>query len=250
MVDLSYGIPQVLTGMLGGITPTGNVTYTFDTNLGEIKTVDAAGLIPDSSVTDPLTDGQHGYQAVYSGDPNYLPATAEFEPLTVFTPPTGCTGTIGYWANHPCSPPITVPISIGSTTLQNIEQVVNVESINKKIDYANDGTICKDGPSNGIVMLDAQFLAAKLAAAQTGPNKADTSNATLQAAWTAAEAFRTTYDCTDWTNAEVNQTAVREWTAVFNDFNNGLLGPGHCQTQQCPAAPKKNTIHLGGGNKL
>lgn len=68
----------------------GSVSYTFFTNAGCIGTGSPAGggslvngLAPQSSSEGPLAAGSYSFQAVYSGDNNYLSSTSACEPFTV-----------------------------------------------------------------------------------------------------------------------------------------------------------------------
>ncbi len=71
-------------------TPTGTVTYEFfSTSDGtgphadETVTLDANGMVPDSSITAALMAGSYSYIGVYSGDGNYMGYTGAVEPLTI-----------------------------------------------------------------------------------------------------------------------------------------------------------------------
>ncbi len=76
---------------VGGLTPTGTVTYTFFTNnlctgtgasAGTV-TLTVAGAVPDSNVQGPLAAGSYSFRAVYSGDANYAGSTSSCEPFVV-----------------------------------------------------------------------------------------------------------------------------------------------------------------------
>ncbi len=238
---------SALTGQVGTFIPSGTVDYVFNGGLPEQVTVSVTGTVPDSSATGALSAGDYTYTATYSGDDNYFGlAATNIETVTVFTPPTGCTGTIGYWAGHPCAMvlPQTLGLPLGSKS-NVVDTTTEAVSIERKIDPASDGTTCNQ-PSNGIVMMDAQLLAVKLAQAQTG---ATSTNATFLAALVNADAFRATHDCNDWSSLTTFQKQqVNAWESIFDMFNNGLLGPGHCATTKCPAvSANKITIQLGGG---
>jgi len=68
-----------------GITPTGNVTYTFFNNgacsgTGAIQTVKlSGGLAPNSTTQGPLGVGFYSFNAAYSGDSNYPQSTSSCE---------------------------------------------------------------------------------------------------------------------------------------------------------------------------
>ena len=76
---------------IGGITPTGTLTYSFFENglctapatSTDLVTL-SGGLVPDSSTTAALNAGSYSYEASYSGDPNYSgPTASSCETFTV-----------------------------------------------------------------------------------------------------------------------------------------------------------------------
>ncbi len=76
-----------------GVTPTGNVIYTYFTTSDCSGTgtsespmggsVLSGGAVPVSSVVGPLGAGTHSFQAVYSGDSNYLGSSSLCEPFAL-----------------------------------------------------------------------------------------------------------------------------------------------------------------------
>jgi hypothetical protein len=74
-----------------GITPTGNVTYTFFNNgacsgTGATQTVNlSGGLAPNSTTQGPLGVGFYSFNAAYSGDSNYPLSTSSCEFFIVHT---------------------------------------------------------------------------------------------------------------------------------------------------------------------
>ncbi len=82
-----------VSGVPGGATPTGTVTFTFFTNsgctgtgVGAGTTGLAAGGVATSDVEGPLAGGSDSFRATYNGDANYLTVTGMCEPFTVVTP--------------------------------------------------------------------------------------------------------------------------------------------------------------------
>ena len=76
----------------GSFTPSGSVTYQLYSGLdcqqgnevgGSEQVAMSGGLVPDSSETAPLQAGSYSYQAVYSGDGNFLGSTGACEPVSV-----------------------------------------------------------------------------------------------------------------------------------------------------------------------
>gem|GEM_PF-3002944 len=75
---------------VGGVAPTGSVTYRLFDNgtcagspAGSSTEPLAGGLVPNSVATGPLEPGSYSYRAVYSGDSSYAGATAACEPFKV-----------------------------------------------------------------------------------------------------------------------------------------------------------------------
>ena len=73
-------------GTVGGITPTGTLTYSFYLNgscTGTASTTDtktlSGGAIPNSTATGALAAGSYSYLGSYSGDSSYLAATGSCE---------------------------------------------------------------------------------------------------------------------------------------------------------------------------
>lgn len=139
--------------------------------------------------------------------------------VAIYTCPCGgrCTLTIGYWKTHagftgrnPNRVSQYLPISLGSTTVNTATEAVNILSFQGQA-------------SNGINKLMAQLLGAKLNIA----NGADGSAVADTIA--AADAFLTTYHPSDWsTLTKAQQKQVLQWMTTLDNYNNGLIGPGHC----------------------
>jgi hypothetical protein len=77
--------------------------------------------------------------------------------------------------------------------------------------------------SNGINKLYAQELAAKL-------NIFRGSSPTAVASTLAsADAFLASTNAGDWgALSKTQKTQVNNWASTFDSYNNGLIGPGHC----------------------
>jgi hypothetical protein len=77
--------------------------------------------------------------------------------------------------------------------------------------------------SNGITKLYAQLLGAKLSIAD-GASPDDVS-----AIIAAADAFLADHDWNDWRGlSRSDKNMVLYWQGMLDDYNNGLIGPGHC----------------------
>ena len=88
-----------VTGV-AGYTPSGTVTYDFFANgtcTGTPSTAQTVtvtgGAVPDSASTGGLATGAYSFKATYSGDADYVAATASCEPFAVTKTPSGV-GTI------------------------------------------------------------------------------------------------------------------------------------------------------------
>jgi hypothetical protein len=100
----SFRDTATLGEAISGFTPTGSVTYTLYANntcagnlvsLSETLTLTASGTLPDSSSSGPLAAGNYRYQAVYSGDRDYLPSpSSPCETLQVLKAPTATATTL------------------------------------------------------------------------------------------------------------------------------------------------------------
>ena len=96
-----------VTGTAFGV-PTGNVTFTFFTTAtdctgpsvgaGTVNLVN--GVAHPSQSEGPLGAGSYSFLAVYNGDGNYNPSTAQCEPLTVAKADTSSVTAIHNDANH------------------------------------------------------------------------------------------------------------------------------------------------------
>ena len=128
--------------------------------------------------------------------------------------------TIGYWKTHAGftgknADRVTplLPISLG--TLDVTDAGIAVDVLTMKT-YGH--------PSNGITKLYAQLLGAKL-------NIADGADGSAVASTIAdADAFLATYDWEDWDSlSKAEKKAVLRWMTTLDNYNNGYIGPGHCQ---------------------
>ncbi len=147
--------------------------------------------------------------------------------VSVHVPCAGCTLTIGYWKTHAGFDPqpdmVTPhlpqwlgtsggPKSQNVTTAALAVQFLNLNGSNNSFDA-----------SNGINRLYAQLLAAKLNIA----NGADGS--AVASTISAADAFLATHDSLDWISlSEAEKNQVSAWATMLDNYNNGLIGPGHC----------------------
>jgi hypothetical protein len=122
----------------------------------------------------------------------------------------GCTYSMGYyWQQHQESIDPLLPISLGSLEVTTRAQAVAILGI--------------PDASNGIDKLYAQLLTAKL----NINNGADDS--AVASVISAADSFLSTHTSADWnTLSSAEHDAVLSWMGTLDDYNNGVIGPGHC----------------------
>jgi hypothetical protein len=151
--------------------------------------------------------------------------------IPVHVPCNGCTLTIGYWKTHadPNSPrnnpdeTLKVLESVGGTIWLGTPNGAKSVAVTS----SNVVSILKFDGSNGIKKLQAQLLAAKLneangAAVPTG----------VQDTIKAADLFLAANGASSWdslTRTQKNQ--VLTWMNKLDQYNNGLIGPGHCSEE-------------------
>ena len=137
----------------------------------------------------------------------------------------GCTLTIGFWKTHagfgPQADYVTplLPIWLGDGTGKSlfVDNATMAHAILAQNVYGHQ--------SNGITKLYAQLLAAKLNIAH-GASSDDVSDMIAD-----ADAFLANHDWTDWGSlTDDEKTMVLEWKSMADDYNNGLIGPGHCDS--------------------
>lgn len=132
----------------------------------------------------------------------------------------GCSLTIGFWKTHAGFGPQDdvvsqyLPISLGT---EGGEKSLNVIDAAMAVDILKMKTYGK--PKNGITKLYAQLLGAKLNMAAG----ADVS--VIADAMAEADAFLAENDWEDWNKRD--KTALN-LMSTFDDYNNGDIGPGHC----------------------
>jgi hypothetical protein len=142
----------------------------------------------------------------------------------IYLPEGHCTRTIGYWKNHAGfgpQPDVVTPLlpiwlgSPGGTRSVNVtNRTIAVNILNQNV-YGS--------PSNGITKLYAQLLGAKL-------NFANGANiSSISATIAAADAFLATHNWNNWNNLSRSQkNMVLGWQTILDNYNNGLIGPIHC----------------------
>jgi hypothetical protein len=134
-----------------------------------------------------------------------------------------CTQTIGFWKTHDGTHGrnadlVTqhLPIWLGSANGAKSVLVTNVAQAVAILNKGNDA-------SNGINKLKAQLLGAKLNIAEGASSSA------IASALQNADAFLAMYASAGWASlsSAKKQLAIR-LAGTFDDYNNGDIGPGHC----------------------
>jgi hypothetical protein len=137
----------------------------------------------------------------------------------------GCTLTLGFWKNHAGFGPQDdvlsqyLPITLGDA---GGTKSLDVTSAAIAVDVLEQKTYGK--PNNGITKLYCQLLVAKLNFASGASDSAVADYVTD------ADAFLADHDYMDWNGlSEEDVDNVMMWHKDFDDYNNGDIGPGHCE---------------------
>jgi hypothetical protein len=122
-----------------------------------------------------------------------------------------CTFTVGYWKTHPGAWPV-LGLTLGSVfyTQAELLQILNAP-------------VATPGPgANGLVSLAHQLIAAKLNIAQGADPTA------ASAAITAADAQIGALVVPPIGGGYLSPASTSNTTQILDDYNNGIIGPGHC----------------------
>lgn len=142
--------------------------------------------------------------------------------VDVNIPCGGCTLTIGYWKTHagfgPQPDMVTplLPIWLGTP---GGDKSIDVTTTAQAVKILNKFALA----SNGVNRLYAQLLGAKL-------NIANGADGTAIAGLIAkADLFLANHNSASWiTLSKTQRNAVNNWAVKLDNYNNGLIGPGHC----------------------
>ena len=139
--------------------------------------------------------------------------------ITTDPGPSGCTRTIGYWKTHSEKITPLLPVWLGTGSGKSIRVTTAPQAVQILSMSSQYGS-----PSNGITKLYAQLLAAKLNMLN-GADGADIASTLLS-----ADEFLNQYDWRNWKGLSPGQKqTVLDWKTTLDNYNNGLIGPGHCQ---------------------
>lgn len=179
----------------------------YCTNAPLVNTVQVSGTVD-------VANGGCGYAA--DGQPVLVGSQCAVR-VVCTEPPQGCTRTIGYYKTHPSAIqplPIYLGTQGGAKTLVVSSQQIGVNVLKQNV-Y---GTA-----SNGITKLYAQLLAAKINVAS------GSSSSPVASVIAAADAFLANMNHLNWSGLTTAQkNTVLSWHSTLDNYNNGLLGPIHC----------------------
>jgi hypothetical protein len=132
-------------------------------------------------------------------------------------PQDGCTHTIGYWRNHLEVVEPLLPIWLGDADGEASIAVTDTDIAYEILTRAWDSS------RNMIIKLYAQLLATKLSIAD-GADPTAVLDAIAE-----ADAWLAMYDWTDWDDIpRPERGMIGDWKDIFDMYNNGEIGPGHC----------------------
>jgi hypothetical protein len=150
-------------------------------------------------------------------------ASSDSWTVNVTVPCGGCTRTIGYWKTHAGFTGNNadvlsqyLPIWLGASGGAKSVQVTSAAQAVFLLEMSGEA-------SNGINKLYAQLLGARLniAAGADGSAAAGTISA--------ADAWLATHNAADWSSlSKKERNQVLAWMTTLDNYNNGLIGPGHC----------------------
>jgi hypothetical protein len=141
----------------------------------------------------------------------------------------GCTLTIGYWKTHAGFGPgrqadmVTkfLPIWLGTSSGAKSINVTTAALAVQLLSFKGWNNVFD--ASNGINKLYAQLLGAKLNIANGASSSA------ISSTIVAADSFLATHNSTDWNSLiRTDKQNVLRWMTTLDNYNNGLIGPGHC----------------------
>ncbi len=200
--------------------PSGTVCETFQRGL--------LGTVSDTYIWQLNPDENFGASELF-----YTGLVSGFEKMSLlkfeYTPPPqeGCTRTIGYWKTHAgfgkgnqgdmvtALLPVWLGTAGGTKSINVTTALIAYNLLTQKV-YGD--------PSNGITKLYSQLLGAKLNIAS------GTGHSDIDVVIAAADPFLATHNWNDWAGlSPADQQMVLLWQNQLDSYNNGLVGPVHCQ---------------------
>lgn len=179
-------------------------------------TVELGDLFDESGVTTSTTDELEpgtGYVfcAWANGDGESAPSALSSVRWRTTLDQMNCTFTQGYWKNHPSAWPVT-SLTVGTVVYTQAELL---------------SILGQSVRGNGLVSLAHQLIAAKLNVA----NGADPS--VISATIAVVDALIGGLVVPPVGSGFLSPSSTSSYTQVLDDYNNGIIGPGHCAPGAC-----------------
>lgn len=222
-VDACVNVMDSFAGMLNSAPVCSTQQFTYNRTFGPYASCTGGSLQFPNTATFTTTDTQFSGTATWS--------------ISVSVPCSGCTLTIGYWKTHAGfgpQPDVVTPLLPVLLGTSGGAKTVTVATASQAVSILNfGGSNGVIDASNGINRLYVQLLAALL----NGKSGADTS--AVASAISAANAFLATHNSLDWAGLNrTNRNFVNNLQSTLDQYNNGIIGPGHCSEQSSAfAAP-------------
>jgi hypothetical protein len=185
---------------------------TFRLGANESMVIEIGDLLDESGVSGTraeLEDGVRYYYAAFANDESGNAASGLSVTVTgSTTETTNCTYTVGYWKTHEEAWPVT-SLTLGTVLYTQAELLL---ILNEPVN------------GNGLISLAHQLIAAKLnIAAGADPTAAAATIA-------AADAQIGALVVPPIGSGYLHPSTTSAKTQVLDDYNNGIIGPGHCGT--------------------
>jgi hypothetical protein len=222
LIDETVNVSDDLYGTLGTATAgnAASLTKFYSRTIGPYST---CGTNPVDTIVNTAS-----FVAVDTG-------TTGTDTATVFVTVScgGCTHTIGFWKTHagftgnnPDLVTPLLPIWLGTPGgLKSIEVTTAAQAV-ALLNLSSDA-------SNGINRLYAQLLAAKLNIKSGADPSAVASIISL------ADAVLAQYNAADWNSLPAQlKNDIISWATTLDNYNNGIIGPGHCSE----SSPTESTL--------
>jgi hypothetical protein len=176
-------------------------------NIGVGKLFDETGIATDDAGE--LVDSQQYVFHVMARGWGTSPAS-DFSPtfLTGTTASNNCTYTQGYWKNHSSAWPVST-LKLGNVTYTKA-QLLSIFG--------------QPAQGNGLTILAHQLIAAKLNIAYGA------SSALVASTIAPSDAAIGNLVCPPIGSGYLSPGSTNAWSTTLDNYNNGQLGPGHCDT--------------------
>lgn len=176
-------------------------------NIGVGKLFDETGIATDDAGE--LTDSRQYVFRVSARSWGSSPASG-YSPtfLTATSASNNCTYTQGYWKNHSSAWPVN-SLMLGNVSYSKA-QLLSI--------------LGQPAQGNGLTIVAHQLIAAKLNIANGA------SSATIAATIAQVDAAIGNLVCPPVGSGYLSPANTNSWTTTLDDYNNGQLGPSHCDT--------------------